>query len=46
MDNGADWIKSDSCTCTTIVFQGSREQLFKDKKNDIRNWLTTDPAGL
>lgn len=31
---------------TTIVFQGSREQLFKDKKNDIRNWLTADPAGL
>ena len=31
---------------TTIVFQGIREQLFKDKKNDIRNWLTADPAGL
>lgn len=25
---------------STIVFQGSREQLFNDKKNDIRNWLT------
>lgn len=27
---------------TVIVFQGSKEQLFKDKKNDIRNWLTED----
>ena len=27
---------------TTIVFQGSRDQIFKDKKNDIRNWLTED----
>lgn len=25
---------------TTILFQGNREQLFKDKKNDISNWLT------
>ena len=25
---------------STIVFQGSREQLFNDKKNDISNWLT------
>lgn len=25
---------------STIIFQGSREQLFNDKKNDIRNWLT------
>lgn len=31
---------------TTIVFQGSREQLFKDKKNDIRNWLTANPEEL
>ncbi len=27
---------------TTIAFQGSREQLFNDNKNDIRNWLTAD----
>ena len=27
---------------TTIAFQGSRDQLFKDKKNDISNWLTED----
>lgn len=27
---------------TTIAFQGSRDLLFKDKKNDIRNWLTED----
>ena len=25
---------------STIVFQGSREQLFDDKNNDILNWLT------
>lgn len=31
---------------TIIVFQGSREQLFKDKKNDIRNWLTANPEEL
>lgn len=27
---------------STIIFQGTREQLFKDKKNDIRNWLVED----
>lgn len=27
---------------TIIAFQGSRDHLFKDKKNDIRNWLTED----
>jgi excinuclease ABC subunit A len=27
---------------TSIVFQGNREQLFKDKKNDIHNWLAAD----
>lgn len=27
---------------TTIAFQGSRDLLFKDKINDIRNWLTED----
>lgn len=32
--------------CTTIVFQGSREQLFDDKKNDIHNWLTADVTEL
>ena len=32
--------------CTTIVFQGSREQLFEDKKNDIHNWLTADVTEL
>lgn len=31
---------------TTIAFQGSREQLFKDKNNDIRNWLTADVTKL
>lgn len=31
---------------STIVFQGSREQLFNDEKNDIRNWLIADVAGL
>ena len=31
---------------TSIVFQGSREQLFKDKRNDIRNWLTEDSEKL
>ena len=31
---------------TTIMFQGSREQLFKDKKNDIRNWLIVDATEL
>lgn len=31
---------------STIIFQGSREQLFKDKKNDIRNWLIEDPTKL
>lgn len=27
---------------TRIIFQGNREQLFNDKENDIRNWLTTE----
>ena len=27
---------------TTIVFQGNREQLFKDTENDIRNWLSEE----
>ena len=31
---------------SSIVFQGTREQLFKDKKNDIRNWLTKDVDAL
>ena len=25
-----------------VAFQGSRDLLFKDKINDIRNWLTED----
>lgn len=29
---------------TAIVFQGSREQLFKDNNNDIHNWLTVNIA--
>lgn len=31
---------------STIIFQGSREKLFQDKKNDIRNWLIEDPSRL
>ncbi len=35
-----------SGSSTKIVFQGSRDKLFKDKKNDIRNWLIEDTAKL
>lgn len=31
---------------TTIIFQGSREQLLNDKRNDIHKWLTTDVTEL
>lgn len=31
---------------STIEFQGSREQLFKDNRNDIHNWLIEDPTKL
>ena len=31
---------------TSIAFQGSREQLFRDNNNDIRNWLTLDANKL
>ena len=27
---------------SSIVFQGTREQLFRDRKNDIQNWLVRD----
>lgn len=31
---------------STIVFQGNREELFDDKKNDIHNWLIEDSTIL
>lgn len=31
---------------STIVFQGSRDQLFKDKKNDIYKWIIEDSTKL